>query len=191
MRSRPLLLLLTLGCGPSLPAPIAAEIRMTPPGQATVIEYVDFECPFCRRLDAALAPVLAKYPGRVRIVRKHVPLTKIHPHADAAARAAVCAEAQGKGDVMADALFRAPPLALTDEGDEALAAQLGLDAAAFHVCLADASTARRIATDGGEFDAIGGEGVPLLFVGRERLEGLQHEATLEAAIRRALGADPA
>src|SRR5262249_26591340 len=93
---------------------------------------------------------------------------------------------QGKADVMAAALFHAPPTSLTDEGNEALAAQLGLDAASFHTCLGDAGTATRIALDGGEFDAVGGEGVPLLFVGRERLEGLQDEATLEAALQRAL-----
>src|SRR5215471_12266119 len=109
MRPALLLLVFALGCGPSLPPPIAAEMQKTPRGQATVVEYVDFECPFCRRLDDVLAPVLAKYPGRVRVVRKHVPLTKIHPHAEAAARASVCAEAQGQGDAMADALFRAPP----------------------------------------------------------------------------------
>src|SRR5215471_1852339 len=113
MRSA-LLLLVVIGCGPSLPAPIAAEMKRTPPGQATVVEYVDFECPFCRRLDAVLGPLVAKHPGRVRVVRKHVPLTKIHPHAESAARASVCAEAQGQGDAMADALFRAPPSILTD-----------------------------------------------------------------------------
>jgi len=183
-----LLFPLLIGCGPSLPTPIAAEMKRTPPGQATIVEYVDFECPFCRRLDAVLAPILAKHPGQVRVVRRHVPLTKIHPHADSAARAAVCADAQGKADAMADALFRALPITLTDEGEEALAAQLGLDAAAFHACLGDPATLRRIALDGGEFDAIGGEGVPLLFIGRERLEGLQDEATLDAALERALRA---
>jgi protein-disulfide isomerase len=170
----------------SLPAPIAAEIARTPRGQATIVEYVDFECPFCRRLDEVLAPVLAKHPGRVRVVRKHVPLVKIHPHADAAARAAVCAEAQSKGDAMAEALFRAPPQELTDEGDLKLATQLALDPEAFRACLGEPRTARRVDADGTEFDAIGGDGVPLLFIGRERLDGLQDAATLEAAIGRAL-----
>jgi protein-disulfide isomerase len=185
MRSVLALVVFGLGCS-TLPGPIEAEIARTPRGQATVVEYVDFECPFCRRLDAVLAPIVAKQRGRVRVVRKHVPLVTIHPHAAAAARAAVCAEAQGKGDAMADALFRAPPSAMTDEGNGLLANELGLDGPAFRACLADARTAQRLAADTKEFDAIGGEGVPLVFVGRERFEGLQEEVTLDA-LARALG----
>jgi protein-disulfide isomerase len=175
-------------CGASLPPPIAAELRLTPPGQATVVEFVDFECPFCRRHEELLTPLLAKHPGRVRVVRKQVPLGSIHPHAEAAARAAACADTLGKGDEMASALFHAQPAALTDEGTVALAEDLGLDGPAFGACLGDARTKARIAHDQADYEAAAGAGVPLVYIGRERFEGLQDQATLEAALARALGA---
>src|SRR5438477_261341 len=66
---------------PEVPPPIAAELARTPPHQITVVDFTDFECPFCRASHAVLAPILARNAARVRVVRKHVPLTWIHPHA--------------------------------------------------------------------------------------------------------------
>jgi hypothetical protein len=71
---------------------------------ATIVEFVDFECPFCRRQQEALAPVLASFGPRVRVIRKNVPLS-FHEHARDAARAACCAEEQGRGEAVAAALF--------------------------------------------------------------------------------------
>ena len=92
-----------------LPDVIAEEMSKAPKGQATVVEFVDFECPFCRDEYADLAPMLSEEKDHVRVVRKLVPLTKIHPHALEAARAACCADLLGKGDAMADALTSTPP----------------------------------------------------------------------------------
>jgi predicted DsbA family dithiol-disulfide isomerase len=87
---------------------------------------------------------------------------------------------------MADALYRAPAAELVPEGIDRLAAAIGIDGDAFHACLADPRTARRIADDGALFDAIDGEGVPLVFIGDARFDGLQDAATLEGAVVRAL-----
>src|SRR5262249_56108712 len=72
-----------------IPDVIAEELAKSPE-QATIIDFVDFECPFCRATHARLAPVVAASAPHVRVVRKQVPLTRIHAHAMDAARAACC-----------------------------------------------------------------------------------------------------
>ena len=85
--------------------PVPASIRaLYVPGKINVVEFADFECPFCRRLHAVLKPVLAEYGERVAFQRFMRPL-EMHPHAELAARAGLCAAAQGKGEEMADRLF--------------------------------------------------------------------------------------
>jgi len=108
---------------PGIPAFVAqAQV----PGTATVVEVVDFECPFCRRMQDRLVSAIAQVRHPVRVVRKMMPL-KIHPHAMPAALAYCCADAQGKGDEMAAALFAAKPDDLTPEGCEKIAASVGCD----------------------------------------------------------------
>ena len=99
------------------PPAIRAEMARTPPGQVTVVDFVDFECPFCRMTNAALQPLLDAHQDRLRVVRRQVPL-RMHPHALDAARAACCGERLGRGDAMASALFSAPVESLTREGCE-------------------------------------------------------------------------
>ena len=96
------------------------------PGAATVVEIVDFECPFCRRMQDELATAISRARTPVRVVRKMLPLRN-HRHAMPAALAYCCADAQGKGEEMAAALFAAPPDELTAEGCERLAASVGCD----------------------------------------------------------------
>src|SRR5262249_34266500 len=99
------------------PSPPAASVQIgapaviqkrQQPGVATIVEFVDFECPFCRRLHATMQSILPDYDGKIRVVRKQHPLA-MHPHASDAARAACCADEAGRGDEMADALYHAPP----------------------------------------------------------------------------------
>ena len=189
MKSRPIWLTLALlGACATAPAPIAAAMRSTPAGQVTVVEFVDFECVFCRRANVAISAVILRHPDSVRLVRKQVPLTRKHPHALAAARASLCADGLGKGDAMADALFRAAPSSLTPEGIEGFAVDVGIDATALHTCVAASETTARLAQDRADFDEIEGDGVPIVFVGAERLDGVPDEATFEAAVVRALEA---
>lgn len=173
------------GCGPSLPAPLAPEAARTGPGKVTVIEFIDFECPFCRHNHQILAALVNVRQDRVRVVRKHVPLEK-HRHARSAALAAVCAEAQGKGDEMAGLLVTAPVPHLGANGCEELAVELGLDIDRFRTCVTDPATAARVREDEALFDAVDGAGVPLVFVGARRFTGLQDEQTLETALVEAL-----
>jgi protein-disulfide isomerase/uncharacterized membrane protein len=173
---------------PIAPPPVAAEIAKTPKGMVTTVDFVDFECPFCRDTNLELEKVVAAYKDRVRLVRKQVPLARIHPHALDAARAACCGEELGKGDEIARQLFSTPAEELTAEGCTKVAATLGLDPERFRACMADPSTDARIKADSDAFfKQASGHGLPTIFVGAERFEGAQDEATLEAAVKSALG----
>ncbi|HMG54485.1 MAG TPA: vitamin K epoxide reductase family protein [Kofleriaceae bacterium] len=166
------------------PAPAAAPIAEAParpsdglpefvraaqtPGAATVVEIVDFECPFCRRMQDLLSAAIAQIRTPVHVVRKMLPLS-IHPHAQAAALAYCCADAQGKGDDMAAALFAAPPGDLTPEGCERLAAGIGCDLERYRRDLPAAEA--RVAADTTEVRAVGVHLLPTLYIGSEQIVG--------------------
>ena len=171
-----------------VPTVIADELARTPPGEVTIVDFVDFECPFCRQMQEKLAPKLTARKGRVRVVRKLVPLTRIHPHALAAARAACCADALGQGEAMADALFKANVDDLTTEGCRALAASLGLPIDRYSECVTSSATDARLAKDRHDFDeaAVKGDGLPLMWVGRRKMMGAKDDATLSRALDEAL-----
>jgi len=170
-----------------VPEPIAEEMKKTPRGKVTVVDFVDFECPFCRMTHAELAPVLAARKDKVRVARKHVPL-RMHPHAVDAAKTACCGEAQGKGDEIAEALFSAKPEELTPQGCEELASKHGLDLAKFRACMKDAAIEARIRADGEAFRAAKGHGLPTIYVDGTKLEGAQDKETLESTVDSAIRA---
>lgn len=169
---------------PPLPAFIAEEHQKAPPGVVTVVDFADFECPWCRLTHEELAPLLERHGARVRVVRKYVPLVTIHPHAMFAARAGLCAHEQGKGREMEEALFAAADL--TPSGCEREATALGLDVAAYRTCLASARPDARIESDKEQFRSLGARGLPTLFIGAKKLEGAQTRESLERALERAL-----
>jgi protein-disulfide isomerase/uncharacterized membrane protein len=183
-----LVLALGLTAKVRLPDVIAEEIKKAPKGQATIVEFVDFECPFCRSEYDNLVPLLEAVKDRVHVVRKLVPLTRIHPHALVAARAACCADLQGKGDDMADALFHAPVEDLTPEGCRKIASALGLDLTRYAACLADPKTAERIIIDRAMFDSAAEkrDGLPLLWIGERKISGLRDPSELQRALDEAI-----
>jgi protein-disulfide isomerase/uncharacterized membrane protein len=163
-----------------VPPPIVEELRRSPKGVVTVVDFIDFECPFCRATHRELAPLLAEYKGRVRLVRKQVPL-RMHPHAADAARAGSCGELLGKGDEVADALVEAEPSELTPEGCEKIAEKVGLDVDRFRACVKDPATEARIKADAETFRDAKGRGLPMLYIGEQRLVGEQDKESLRAA----------
>lgn len=170
-----------------LPAPIAEEIKQTPRGKVTVVDFVDFECPFCRMTHKEIAPVLASHASKLRLARKHVPL-RMHPHALDAAKAGCCGETLGKGEEMADALFNAPLDQLTPAGCEALAKAQGLDVDRFRACVNDPATMARIERDKQAFHASGGHGLPTIWIDATMLEGAQDRASFEKTLDGAIHA---
>jgi len=160
-----------------VPHPAAPELptgtpdfvaRAQAPGAATIVEIVDFECPFCRALAPKLDDAIARAKAPVRIVRKMMPLP-MHVHAMAAALAWCCADAQGKGDAMAAALFAAEPDELTPEGCERLAAQVGCDVDRYRRDLP--AMAARVAADIADARAAGVRSLPTVFIGGTRVVG--------------------
>jgi predicted DsbA family dithiol-disulfide isomerase len=168
----------------SVPPAIRDELARAPRGTVTVISFTDFQCPFCRRTHAALAPLVAQHRGRVRVVLRHVPLA-MHPDARTAARAAVCTESLPIADAIADALYQAPDLG--EAACETIAIERGAEREAFRRCVADPATDARIDRDTAMFRELGGDGVPMLYVDRTLLDGAQSRRSLEAAIDDALG----
>jgi uncharacterized membrane protein/predicted DsbA family dithiol-disulfide isomerase len=138
------------------------------PGAATIVEVVDFECPFCRALAPKLDDAISRARAPVRIVRKMMPLPQ-HEHALTAALAWCCADAQGKGDAMAAALFQADPAELTPDGCERLAAQVGCDVDRYRKDLPTMTS--RVASDVADVRAAGVRSLPTVFIGGERVTG--------------------
>jgi protein-disulfide isomerase len=178
----------TTACSGELPLVIRDEMATTSqvkPGAVTIVFFTDFQCPHCRRTHAALAPVVEAQRGRVRVVLRHVPLPR-HPDARGAARAVVCVEklTNALTDDYAHALFETQDL--SEGAVEELATERGVDRDRFQRCVSDPTTEARVEQDLAMFDAVKGDGVPLLYVGRTRLEGAQSQATLETVVNDAL-----
>jgi protein-disulfide isomerase/uncharacterized membrane protein len=168
-----------------LPSAIAAEVAKTPSGQVTIVDFVDYECPFCRQNNDDFAPILAANRAKIRLVRKNVPL-RMHPHAMDAARAACCGARLGKEDAMSEALFAAPVDELTPDGCEKIAASLGIPLDGYRACLVDPGTDASIHADTDEFHATKGGGLPTLWIGGTKLEGALGPEAIQAALDAAL-----
>ncbi|MCA9514477.1 MAG: thioredoxin domain-containing protein [Myxococcales bacterium] len=135
----------------------------------TIVMFSDYECPYCHRGMATMREVMARYPREVRLVYRHFPLS-IHEHAQAAAAAAVCAEAQGRFWPVHDAFFGGTE-PLDDDRIEEVAAQAGLDAEKLEACMDAPSTAAKVEADqrAGLLAAV--QGTPAFFINGIRLEG--------------------
>lgn len=137
----------------------------------TLVEFSDFECPFCRRAQPTLARLLAAYPGRVRHVFRHYPLPR-HRAAPKAAEAAECARDQGRFWEMHDRLF-ASAGALATRDLKAHARALGLRGDAFDACLDSGRHEPRWRRDLAEALTYGDSGTPLFFVNGRVVVGAQ------------------
>jgi protein-disulfide isomerase len=168
-----------VSCGGGVPPVIREELARAPAGVVTVVFFTDFQCPFCRRTHAALSAVRADHPGKVRLVLRHVPL-RMHPDARTAARAAICGESLGAREDLVDALYTATDLG--EKAVEQLVVERGVEREKYAACVADPATDARIAHDTKMLDELGGDGVPLLYVGGARLDGAQSRRGLERAV---------
>lgn len=163
---------------PPIPSAVAALYQ---PGKRNVVEFADFECPYCRRLHGRLAPLLAEYGDTVHFVRAHRPLPQ-HPHAEHAARAAICAAEQGKGEAMADRLFE---ITLNDAAIARLAEGLRLEPVAFDRCVNSAQTSAALERDRALLPDGELQGLPTTYIGSQQFVGVPTEAALRDALERA------
>ena len=148
-----------------------------PDAPLTLVEYLDFECPFCARATGVATQVRAHFGDELRYVLRHLPLAELHPHAELAAAAAEAAGVQGRFWEMHDELF-AHQDALTRDCLAGYAAEIGLDVTRFLEDLDDPAFVDRIRADVASAEASGARGTPTFFVGTRRHIGPYDAATL-------------
>jgi len=152
----------------------SSPIRGNADAPVTIIEFGDFQCPYCKRVEQTIDKVRDTYGEKVRVVWKHEPLP-FHPRAEPAAELAVEARVE-KGDAgfwrAHDKLFDASPK-LEDEDLFKLGAQLGLDAAKLKAAIRDKKHQKEIDTDAELGDDVQATGTPHFFVNGRRLVGAQ------------------
>jgi glutaredoxin len=144
------------------------------------VEYGDFECPYCDRAEPVVRELLADY-GDLRYVWRHLPLTDVHPHAQAAAEAAA---SQGTFWEMHDQLLDHQD-ALTTKDLIRYAAEVGLNTEQFARDLRDHAGQAKIAADVDSADLSGVSGTPTFFINGKRHHGAYDIATLSSAVRAA------
>ena len=151
----------------------------------TIVEFSDFQCPYCQRAQPVLRSIAEKYPEKVRIVYRHLPLESIHPQARAGAEASACAADGGRFWEYHDLLF-ANPRAMSQPDLRRYAEQVGLEAEAFDACLSSRKHAAAIDADVREASAVGITGTPAFVVNGIVLFGLQSEEALDEVIQEEL-----
>lgn len=164
-------------------ASVAAEGPTLGPSEApvTLVEFADFQCPYCRKMESVLKQVLQRYPDSVRLVYRNYPLVDIHPQAMQAAQAAMCADQQGKFWVMHDALLSAGA-DLGIPGLRATANHIGLDSEKFEECVRGQQTNSVIQEDMLAATALAISGTPALFVNGRFVRGAVSLDTLSGLI---------
>jgi protein-disulfide isomerase len=164
--------------------PARDHIRGPNDAPVTLLEYGDYECPYCGQAERVIRELLISFGDDLRYVWRHLPLTDVHPHAQMAAEAAEAAGAQGAFWEMHDTLVQhQDALEPIDLGR--YAEQLGLDTERFWDELRRHAHAPRIAQDVAGADASGVSGTPTFFINSRRHPGAYDIETLTEAVRAA------
>ena len=142
----------------------------------TIVEFADFQCPYCRRMVPVLRQLLEKYPRDLRLVYRQLPLTELHPDALHAAEASLCAGEQGKFWEMHNELF-AHARQLNRANILVWAKAIGLDMDKFTADLDSKKFAKTIEKDTSDGEAAGVMGTPAFFI-----NGKLFNAPMELAV---------
>jgi Na+/H+ antiporter NhaA len=160
------------------------HVRGSDDAPVTLVEYGDYQCPYCGQAEIVIRQLLADFGDELRYVWRHLPLNDVHANAQMAAEAAEAAAAQDAFWPMHDTLL-AHQDALTPPELSRYAADLGLDLSRFWDDVRRGTHADRIADDVASADASGVAGTPSFFINGRRHEGAYDLATLTAAVRSA------
>jgi protein-disulfide isomerase/Skp family chaperone for outer membrane proteins len=138
----------------------------------TIVEFSDFECPYCGGLFPTLQEIEKKYAEKIRVVYRQYPLTNLHPHAQKAAEASLCADEQKRFWDFHDSLF-GNQQDLTVDALKRRAADMKMDVSAFNACLDSSKHAEAIRKDIVEGSRAGVTGTPAIFINGRLLSGNQ------------------
>jgi Na+/H+ antiporter NhaA len=160
------------------------HIRGSDEAPVTLVEYGDYECPYCGQAEVVIRELLDSFGDDLRYVWRHLPLNDVHPHAQMAAEAAEAAADQGAFWQMHDSLLghqdQLDPAAL-----EGYARKMGLDVQRFDDALSERRYAGRVEEDVGSADASGVAGTPTFFINGRRHQGAYDVGTLTEAVQKA------
>ncbi|MET9479697.1 Na+/H+ antiporter NhaA [Streptomyces sp. NPDC006638] len=159
------------------------KVRGPMDAPVTVVEYGDFECPYCGRAESVIRDLLAGF-GDVRYVWRHLPLTDVHPQAQLASEASEAAAEQGAFWEMHDVLL-AHQEALRPQDLHRYAEELGLDVERFRKHLRKHQGAARVGEDVDSADLSGVSGTPTFFINGRRHRGAYDIGHLSTAVRAA------
>jgi len=158
-----------------------ARVRGNPNAPVRIIEFSDFQCPFCRRVQPTLLEVLAKYSGQVSLAYRDFPLRELHAQAQIAAEASRCAGEQGKFWEFHDRLYAQPSafdrLTLGEH-----AQTLGLDVQQFNTCVESGKYRAAVEEDLQAGMQAGVNGTPGFFINGVFLDGAQPASEFERII---------
>ena len=158
-----------------------ARVKGTADAPITIVEFADFQCPFCSKVQPVLKNVLAKYQGKVKLAYRDFPLSAIHEHAEIAAQASRCALAQGKYWEMHDAMF-ADQSKLDEAALVRTAAGLRMNQNSFKSCLTSAKYKAEVQRDFEAGAQAGVNATPTFFINGELLSGVQSDADFSKII---------
>jgi len=164
-----------------------ARVRGNPKAPVIIVEFSDFQCPYCREVESTLKSLLAKHPDQVALAFRDLPIKQIHPQAELAAEASRCAGEQGKYWEYHDLLF-ANPGKLDRNGLLEQARSLKLDEKQFDSCLSGEKYKAQIQQDSQDGMRAGVSGTPGFFINGTFLSGALPEASFEQAIQEVLSA---
>ena len=160
-----------------------------PDAPVTLIEFSDFQCPYCRRVQGVLKRLMTAYHGQLKLVFRDFPLRQIHPEAQKAAEAAQCANDQGQFWPYHDRLFATTDLAVEDL--KQYAAEMGLDVEQFNTCLDSEKYRQEVQGDIDDALAAGVNATPSFFVNGLPINGAvpfeRFVEMVELALQRAAG----
>ena len=153
----------------------------------TIVEFADYECPYCTRGYNTMKQVMETYDGKVKWYFRDFPLS-FHRNAVGYSVAANCAGVQGKYWEMHDLILEKQKTIAKEGGVEGFAETLGLDTAAFATCIADEAGPKRVMEDMAAGQAVGVSGTPAYFINGIMVSGAQPFENFESVIERELEA---
>jgi protein-disulfide isomerase len=153
----------------------------------TIVEFSDFQCPFCGRLAPVLKQVMKAYPTQVRVIFRNLPLRAIHPDAEKAAEAGVCAKLQGKFWEMHDVMY-SEQNSLSVDALKEKARRLNLDSKQFDACLDSGQGLAAVKADEEDGSKLGLAATPSSFINGRFVNGAepfyQWKALIDDEMRR-------